>query len=90
MTADHKLFNHHLASKRQVIERAFGLLGLRFLRLLKLNVTKPKKRVLCVIASCVLHNWCLMEDDVDDSVFDHVEIVTDVNLALSSALTGNR
>ena len=31
-----------------------------------------------------------MEDDVDDSIFECVDIVTDVNLALSSALTGNR
>ena len=30
MTVQQKKFNTHLASKRAVIERAFGLLGLRF------------------------------------------------------------
>ena len=90
MTAERRLFNKHLASKRQVIERAFGLLGQCFPRLLKLNVSKDKKRVMCVTATCFLHNWCLMEDDTDDTVFDHVEVITDANLALLSTFAGNR
>ena len=90
MTDERRLFNHHLSSKRQVIKRAFGLLGQRFPRLLKLNVIKPMKRVMCVTAVCVLHSWCLMEDNMDETIFERVDIVTDVNIALASALARNR
>ena len=70
MTVDEKKFNTHLASKRSVIERAFGLLGSRFPRLLKLNVKTLEKRINCIVSACVLHNWCIMEDDGED--FDDV------------------
>ena len=53
-----KKFNTHLASKRSVIERAFGLLGLRFPRLTHLIVRSNEKRIKCVVAACALHNWC--------------------------------
>ena len=66
MTLEHKKFNTHLASKRAVIERAFGLLGLRFPRLMKLKVKSLDKRIKCVVSACVLHNWCIMEDDGED------------------------
>ena len=66
MTIEQKQFNTHLASKRAIIERAFGLLGLRFPRLLKLKVQSLEKRINCIVAACVLHNWCIMEDDGDD------------------------
>ena len=68
-----KKFNTYLASKRSVIEKAFGLLGLRFPRLLKLKCKKHDKWILCVVACCVLHNWCLMEDNDDISYFDAMD-----------------
>ena len=68
-----KEFNTHLASKRSVIEKAFGLHGLTFLMLLKLKFKNHHKQILCVVAACVLHNWCLMEDDGDISSFDTVD-----------------
>ena len=71
MTVQQKKFNTHLASKRAVIERAFGLLGLRFPRLLKLKVQSLDKRIKCIVSACVLHNWCLMEDDGDE--FDELQ-----------------
>ena len=71
MTLDQKKFNTHLASKRSVIERAFGLLGLRFPRLLKLKVQSLEKHISCIVVACVLHNWCIMEDDGED--FDEME-----------------
>ena len=76
-----KKFNTHLASKRAVIERAFALLGLRFPRVTFLPFRSNKKRIQCVVACCVLHNWCLIEDDDDESAFDSIgeEIETDVN-----------
>ena len=65
-----KKFNTHLASKRSVIERAFGLLGLRFPRITHLHCKHNKKRIKIVVACCVLHNWCLNEDDDDESLFE--------------------
>ena len=34
-----------------------------------------------VVAACVLHNWCLIKDDDDESMFDllNSELETDVN-----------
>ena len=68
-----KTFNTHLASKISVIERAFGLLGLRFPRLGHLKFRSNDKRIKSVVAACVLHNWCLMEDDDDDTIFKLAE-----------------
>ena len=81
MTDAQKKFNTHLASRRAVIERAFGLLGLRFPRVTHLHFRSNKKRILCVVAACVLHNWCLIEDDDDETMFDllDLELETDVN-----------
>ena len=28
---------------------------------------------MCVIVACVLHNWCLIEDDEDTDVFEYVD-----------------
>ena len=66
MSVQQKKFNTHLASKRSVIERAFGLLGIRFPRLMRLNVKSLDKRIMCIVSACVLHNWCILEDDGED------------------------
>ena len=62
-----------------MIERAFGLLGVRFPRLMKLKVYSIKKRIQCVVAACVLHNWCIMEDDDED--FEDIGIKLDTGVA---------
>ena len=82
LTDVHKKFNTHLASKRAVIERAFALLGLRFPRVTLLPFRSNKKRIQCVVACCVLHNWCLIEDDDDEAAFDNFgdELETEVNV----------
>ena len=82
-----KKFNTHLASKRSVIECALGLSGLQFPRLTQLNVRSNEKRIRCIVAVCVLHNWCLMEDDNDETLFEmlDMELVTDVNDGISAA-----
>ena len=73
MTMAQKKFNTNLASKRSVIEHAFGLLGLRFPRLMKLKVKSLDKRINCIVSACVLHNWCIFEDDCDkDNFQDYV------------------
>ena len=40
---------------------------------MKLKCKHQNKRVMTVVACCVLHNWCLMEDDGDISSFDAIE-----------------
>ena len=79
MTVQEKKFNTHLASKRAVIEWAFGLLGVRFPRLMKLKVYSIEKRIQCVVAACVLHNWCIMEDDDED--FEDIGTKLDTGVA---------
>ena len=81
LTDIQKKFNTHLASHRAVIERAFGLLGIRFPRITHLKFRSNKKHILCVVATCVLHNWCLLEDDEDETLFEHLglDLETDVD-----------
>ena len=44
MGAEKKKFNTHLSSKSSVIEHAFGLLRLRFPRLLEIKVQTPGQK----------------------------------------------
>ena len=91
LTDQERKFNTHLASKRSVIERAFGLLGIRFPRLTHLRSRNNDKRIVHVVAACVLHNWCLMEDDDDEEIFGLVDgnLETDVNDYMpASAIVG--
>ena len=76
-------YNTHHASKRLVIERAFGLLGIRFPRLQHLKHKDNDKRILVVVAACVLHNWCIMEDDEDDRIFRMAENVTELETSVN-------
>ena len=89
LTQQQKTFNTNLASKRSVIERAFGLLGIRFPRLTHITSRTNEKRIKIVVAACILHNWCIMEDDIAESIFhlaDHDEIETDVNDHIPASL----
>ena len=79
MSVQEKKFNTHLASKRAVIERAFGLLGLRFPRLIKLKFDTLEKRIKCIVSACVLHNWCITEDN--DKDFEDIGIRLDNDVA---------
>ena len=92
MTLAQKKFNTNLASKRSVIERAFALLGLRFPRLSKLKVKSLDKRIKCIVSSCVLHNWCIIEDDCDEEAFDEyvADLDTDVTNLPATAVLGRR
>ena len=63
LDAEKKKLNTHLVSLRSVVESAFTLLVLRFPRLLKLMCKNVNKWIIIVVAACLFHNWCLMEDD---------------------------
>ena len=80
MSVAQKKFNTNLASKRSMIERAFGLLGQHFPCLLKLKVKSLEKKVMCIVSTCVLHNWCIIENDVEEKDFDEVVSSLDCNV----------
>ena len=53
LTEVQKKFNTHLSSKCAVIERGFGLLGLRFPRVTDLPFRSNDKCTKCIVACCV-------------------------------------
>ncbi|CAG2223980.1 unnamed protein product [Mytilus edulis] len=74
LTAEQKKFNKSLSSKRQVIERSFGLLKGRFRRLKHINMIDIKEICNVVCTAVVFHNICIsngenleefMEEDDD-------------------------
>ena len=62
------------------IERAFGLLKGRFRRLFYIDCLKPALIVRYIIDSCILHNICIKNDDVDES---YMHLNEDVDAAIS-------
>lgn len=69
-------FNSCLSSTRMAIERAIGQLKIRFRILLDcLPLTDVKKIPEFIIASCVLHNICLLQNDVIPVGVEHFEEV---------------
>lgn len=53
------------------IENTFGLLKNRWRRLQYVNVYDVITTVHIVIACCVLHNFCLLEDDFFGTIYGH-------------------
>ena len=77
LTAQQRRFNTVLSSLRQKVECAIGLLKGRWRRLLFLDFLDLKLAVHFIIATCVLHNSCILCDDfydgylMDDDSDDH-------------------
>lgn len=75
-------FNQRLSGVRQTVERAFGHLKGRFRRLRDVPLHNHKDICQLIMACCVLHNICVMnedeieeyieEDDVDPNHFQNV------------------
>lgn len=64
LSARQKNFNYCLSSTRMAIERAFGLLKMRFRILLDcLPLTDITKIPQFILACCVLHNICILQND---------------------------
>ena len=74
-----KKFNTHLASKRNVIEREFALLVSRWCCLLKLRCQSLQKDIDAILDVCILHNWCIMCNDVEDDLFNPQPVVLQVD-----------
>lgn len=75
-------YNQHFCSKRSRVETSFGLLGLRFPKLLKLKCKSDESRIYTVVFCCVAHNWCIMEDDDDKGGFEEVEAFDDGDIGI--------
>jgi len=59
------------------IERAFGLLKGRFRRLKMVNVVCPVKRTRVIVAACILHNICLLSEDMltEEGAFELEQLI---------------
>jgi len=64
-------YNQCLSSKRQVIERAFGLLKGRFRRLKHICMKKFEEICNLIVASCVLHNICILNGEDFEEFMDN-------------------
>lgn len=69
LTANQRKFNKAQSSLRQAVERSIGLLKGRWRKLLYLDHLDVKFMAKLIMSACVLHNFCLMLDDYDDTYF---------------------
>ena len=67
-------FNVALSSKRQVIERCFGMLKGRFRRLKYINMKSMREICQTIIACCILHNICIIEHDIIEEILNDVVV----------------
>ena len=88
LTQQQKYFNK--SSKRQVIERAFGLLKGRFRRLKHINNKSIKTSCDTIQAACILHNMCIkneedIEEFLDQEQEDEDQMLNPLNIAENDA-----
>lgn len=76
LTIQQRRYNTALSRRRQVIERAFGMLKRRFRRLntgvdliSMSEINKP------VLVTCILHNVCILQNDIEDFDDDYEDDV---------------
>ena len=70
LTPAHRRFNNSLSTVRVTIERAFGLLKGRFRRLQLLDTMTVETAVHIILASCVMHNICILNEDEVEEYMD--------------------
>lgn len=80
LSREQKEFNYKLSATRVTIENAFGLLKGHFRCLGHFENFNIKFIVKIIVATCVLHNICILEDDLIDTEFlendqEHQEVV---------------
>lgn len=75
LTREQHIFNNKLSSVRSTIERAFGLLKIKFRRLKYIDIHQAESAMHIVCAACVLHNFILLQNnDADDYNVDNIDI----------------
>lgn len=68
LTDQQKLFNRTLSKLRVKIENAFALLKGRFRRLKFVETIRLDLIVLIIISACILHNVCILNDDMPHEI----------------------
>ena len=64
-------YNYYHSTNRMVIERFVALLKSRFRRLHMIDTHSVRKACEIIMTCCILHNVCIMENDVvDDDLAD--------------------
>lgn len=71
-------FNQKHSAVRSAVERAFGLLKGRFLRLQYVHQKNTETITHTILTGCVLHNLCILNDDQVDDIFIRPEPDDDV------------
>lgn len=66
LTYQQRRYNLKFCGTRVIIENVFGLLKKRFRQLLMLEFWTVDKIVLFILSCCVLHNLCIIAEDVED------------------------
>lgn len=67
LTIQQRHYNTALSRRRQVIERAFGMLKRRFRRLnTGVGLISMLEINKLILATCNLHNICILQDDIED------------------------
>lgn len=81
LTREQRQFNYILSSTRIKIEHTFGLLKGRFRKLkVMMDIDKVEDIPLLVTSACVLHNFCLLnEDNIDMFLESDIEPEHEVN-----------
>ena len=76
LTPNERRYNGALATRRCVIERAFGVLKRRFRRLqVKIDMHSIDEINALIVAACVMHNLCMLYDD--DTDFEPGEVINE-------------
>ena len=71
LTARQRRYNVAHSSTRMVVERSIGLLKNRFRKLkTMMDIDKTGDIPEVIVASCILHNICILEDDIADFLGD--------------------
>uniref|UniRef100_A0A8D8W1P2 Nuclease HARBI1 n=3 Tax=Cacopsylla melanoneura TaxID=428564 RepID=A0A8D8W1P2_9HEMI len=68
MTESQKKYNVTLSKTRVVIENVFGMVKGRWRRLKYVDVQTPRNIATRITAACVLHNFCLLHDDIIEEI----------------------
>lgn len=79
LTRKQKNYNYKLSVTRVVIEQVFGILKARWRILKYINVNCIEKAIKIIVACCILHNFCLINDD--EFIIDKEEEAGDCDIA---------
>lgn len=70
LTAVEKIHNKCLSSDRVVIEHTFGILKGRWKRLAFIDTYNISKAIEIVVATCILHNFCIFNNDQWEEIYE--------------------